>query len=348
MTIIDDKYAELGGAGGFLGPLVSAEVETPNGLGFYRHYQGGSIYWKSSLPVAFEVHGLIRQKWADLGWENSFLGFPLSDESNVIGKPGRTNTFEGGVISWTSGTGAHEVHGAILARWVAIGREAKFGFPLTDETGTPDGRGRFNHFETGSIYWTPQTNAHEIVGATKDVWATQGWEHGPLGYPTAAEFSLGGITFQDFEHGYLCMQGQLEAFSRTVIQSHATIALSGIMLNWGAFSSRLPDGDTISVTFGSPGNPNDNVTLTLTAGPSVTWWKAVSIWSASSGTIAEASTHDAKKTASIQVKASDIDKNDAFVVFKKAKSLGVHTDMYWLAPTRNLLGRGATFTWTSD
>jgi hypothetical protein len=144
------------------------------------------------------------------------------------------------------------------------------------------------------------------------------------------------------------MQGQLEAFSRTVIQSHATIALSGIMLNWGAFSSRLPDGDTISVTFGSPGNPNDNVTLTLTAGPSVTWWKAVSIWSASSGTIAEASTHDAKKTASIQVKASDIDKNDAFVVFKKAKSLGVHTDMYWLAPTRNLLGRGATFTWTSD
>jgi|SRR6516164_3777663 len=348
MTIIDDKYAELGGAGGFLGPLVSAEVETPNGLGFYRHYQGGSIYWKSSLPVAFEVHGLIRQKWADLGWENSFLGFPLSDESNVIGKPGRTNTFEGGVISWTSGTGAHEVHGAILARWVAIGREAKFGFPLTDETGTPDGRGRFNHFETGSIYWTPQTNAHEIVGATKDVWATQGWERGPLGYPTAAEFSLGGITFQDFEHGYLCMQGQLEAFSRTVIQSHATIALSGIMLNWGAFSSRLPDGDTISVTFGSPGNPNDNVTLTLTAGPSVTWWKAVSIWSASRGTIAEASTHDAKKTASIQVKASDIDKNDAFVVFKKAKSLGVHTDMYWLAPTRNLLGRGATFTWTSD
>jgi uncharacterized protein with LGFP repeats len=129
--------------------------------------------------VAFEVHGLIRQKWADLGWENSFLGFPLSDESNVIGKPGRTNTFEGGVISWTPGTGAHEVHGAILARWLAIGREAGFGFPLTDETGTPDGRGRFNHFETGSIYWTPQTNAHEIVGAMQDVWASQGWERGP-------------------------------------------------------------------------------------------------------------------------------------------------------------------------
>jgi hypothetical protein len=118
--------------------------------------------------------------------------------------------------------------------------------------------------------------------------------------------------------------------------------------HWGAFGSRLPDGDIISVAFGPPGNPNDNVTLTLTAGPRVTCWKAVSIWSVSRGTIAEAFTQDAIKTASITVKASDIDKNDTFVVFKKAKFLNVHTGMYWLTPTRVLLGRGATFTWTSD
>jgi len=348
MSIIDDKYAELGAATGFLGAPISAELETPNGLGFYRHYQGGSIYWKSSQLFAFEVHGLIRQKWADLGWENSFLGFPLSDESDVIGKPGRTNRFEGGVISWSPTTGAHEVHGAILGRWVALGREAGLGFPLTDETATPDGRGRYNHFQAGSIYWTPQTNAHEIVGAMKDDWASQGWERGPLGYPTEAEFSMGGITFQDFEHGYLCMMGHIEEFSRTVIQPPNSIALQVTMLNWGALNSRLPDGDLISVAFGQPRNPNDNVTLTLTAGPNVTWWKAVSVWSVSRGTIAEAHTQDARKTDSITVHASDIDKFDAFIVFKKAKFLGLHTDVYWLTPARFLLGRGATFTWTAD
>ena len=98
MSVIDDKYAELGGAAGFLGPAVTPEWQTPNGLGNYRHYQNGSIYHKASLPFACEVHGLIRQKWADLGWENSFLGFPLTDESDVIGAAGRTNSFEGGVI----------------------------------------------------------------------------------------------------------------------------------------------------------------------------------------------------------------------------------------------------------
>ncbi|MFI9328455.1 hypothetical protein ACIGZJ_13025 [Kitasatospora sp. NPDC052868] len=33
------------------------------------------------------------------------------------------------------------------------------GYPLTDETGTPDAVVRFSHFETGSIYWTLETGA---------------------------------------------------------------------------------------------------------------------------------------------------------------------------------------------
>ena len=41
-------------------------------------------------------------------------------------------------------------------------------YPVTDETGTPDGVGRFNHFEGGSIYWTPGTGAKEVHGAIRD------------------------------------------------------------------------------------------------------------------------------------------------------------------------------------
>lgn len=45
MSAIDDKYAALGGAGGLLGAPVSPEQFTPDRIGCYRHYRGGSIYW---------------------------------------------------------------------------------------------------------------------------------------------------------------------------------------------------------------------------------------------------------------------------------------------------------------
>src|SRR5262245_55794350 len=117
MSAIDDKYATLGGPKSFLGVPVGPETTAPDGVGRFRHYQGGSIYWTQQTG-AYEVHGLIREKWAALAWERGFLGYPL-----------------------------------------------------TDETATPDGSGRFNHFQRGSIYWTPQTGAHEIHGSIRDMWA---------------------------------------------------------------------------------------------------------------------------------------------------------------------------------
>ena len=38
-TPISDKYAQLGGAGGFLGQPTIAETPTPDGVGRYRHYE---------------------------------------------------------------------------------------------------------------------------------------------------------------------------------------------------------------------------------------------------------------------------------------------------------------------
>jgi uncharacterized protein with LGFP repeats len=63
----------------------------------------------------------------------------------------------------------------------------RLGFPTTDELGTPDGHGRFNHFEHGSIYWTPETGAHEVHGLIREKWASIGWERSRLRYPTSDE-----------------------------------------------------------------------------------------------------------------------------------------------------------------
>lgn len=82
------------------------------------------------------------------------------------------------------GGAAFEVHGEIRTKYNALGGAAGLlGLPQTDELGTPDGVGRFNHFRGGSIYWTPRTGPMSVRGTVRDRWASTGWESGPFGYP---------------------------------------------------------------------------------------------------------------------------------------------------------------------
>ncbi len=156
---IDAKRATLP----WLGDPTSGPEQTPNGRGWYRHYQNGSIYHLDDGGT-FEVHGLIYAKWASLGWEQSFLGFPLTDESTTPDGIGRYNHFEGGSIYWTPSTGAWEVHGDIRARYAALGWELSFlGYPVSDEHDGPGGT-RVSDFQHGQIGWSPAFGA--AVSAT--------------------------------------------------------------------------------------------------------------------------------------------------------------------------------------
>jgi len=57
MSVIDEKYAALGGPTGFLGAPIIQETSAPDGIGLFRHYQGGSIYWTPQTG-AHEIHDL--------------------------------------------------------------------------------------------------------------------------------------------------------------------------------------------------------------------------------------------------------------------------------------------------
>lgn len=203
MSAIDDRYNALGGPAGFLGEPISDEQQiSPPGASpiHVRIYQYGAIYWITTGPSTwrglprpqtsqtFEVHGAIWEHYQRLGREGVY-GLPTSDETGTPDGIGRFNTFaNGGAIYWTGPTGAHEVHGAIHERWIALGTErSPLGYPTTDETGTPDGVGRFNQFQGGSIYWTPTTGAHETHGAIGMLWSSMNWERSALGYPTSDE-----------------------------------------------------------------------------------------------------------------------------------------------------------------
>lgn len=209
MSAISEKYASLGGQSSWLGAPEAPEAKCPDGVGSYQHYKGGaSIYWTPSTG-AHLVYGLIRAKWAKLGWERSPLGYPTSDEEESPSKKGRYNTFQHGAILWKTGAKeAFEAHGRIRAHWGAFNYENGFlGFPTTDETKTPDGIGRFNHFEHGSIYWKPSIDAHEIHGLIRQYWAEHGWEKNKdLGYPISDEQPTqpgSHNRYSDFENGIL-------------------------------------------------------------------------------------------------------------------------------------------------
>jgi uncharacterized protein with LGFP repeats len=155
-----------------------------------------------------DVIGAIRDKWLVLGGE-TFTGPAVDVERPTFDGVGRAQSFQRGVvISWHPSLGAFAVYGAIGEKWLSLGRE-QFGYPVTDETGCPDGRGRFNHFRAvqqpgapwTSIYWTPRTGAHEVHGAIRGAWESTGWERGPLGYPIRDEFGPPSLRRSDFEHG---------------------------------------------------------------------------------------------------------------------------------------------------
>jgi hypothetical protein len=161
MGEIDRKYRALGGCGSFLGAALTPETVTPDGVGRYNVFENGSIYWSPSTG-AFEVHGLIRDKYRDVGWEAGFLGYPILDELVTPDGVGRYSVFQGGSIYWSPSTGAHEVHGLIRNKWRDLGWEAgQLGYPTSDEYSVPEGRR--SDFQHGSITVNAQTQATTAV-----------------------------------------------------------------------------------------------------------------------------------------------------------------------------------------
>ena len=209
---IRTEWAALGWERGPLGYPTTDEKAAPDKVGRYNHFSGAggaSIYW-SPKTGAHSIQGAIRTKWAALGWERGPLGYPTTDENAAPDKVGRYNHFSGAggaSIYWSPKTGAHSIQGAIRTKWAALGWEkGPLGYPITDEKGSPDKVGRYNHFSGSSgnsIYWSPKTGAHWIKGAIRTRWASLGWERSRLGYPTSDEFwvSVGRAT--NFQHSRL-------------------------------------------------------------------------------------------------------------------------------------------------
>jgi uncharacterized protein with LGFP repeats len=182
----------------------------------------------SAPPVAAQANcPTITQKYDELGGEKSVLGRPSAREENTKDRTGRYRHYQFGTIFWSAQPCAQEVHGSIREKYKALGWERPnpkrgwwLGYPITDELPTPDGIGRFNHFQGGSIYFHPDTGVHEIHGAIRDKWASMDWERSFLGYPLSDERPMddGQGAVQDFQGGRIYWHPATSAVAVTTAQ----------------------------------------------------------------------------------------------------------------------------------
>jgi hypothetical protein len=107
------------------------------------------------------------------------------------------------------GNDAHEVHGGIRTKYLALGghdvnhasSQRLLGFPLSDEKNSDDAMCRVSRFEWGSIYWS--YGGTVVYGKIHEAYLSSGGEKGPLGYPIADPVAVPSGLAAFFERG--CM-----------------------------------------------------------------------------------------------------------------------------------------------
>ncbi|MGY1754897.1 LGFP repeat-containing protein [Blastococcus sp. SYSU D01042] len=200
--VMKDKWASVGWEfSAQLGYPVSDEVCGLRDGGCYQSFERGSIYWTKALGARL-VTGPVRAHWAALGNENGFLGYPLLDTMCGLVEDGCWQSFEGGSVYWTAGTGTHAVRGQIRTAWQVTGAEwGALGYPVMGEMCGLVNGGCGQHFQRGSVFWSPATGAHPLTGAIRNAWWAQGSEFGPWGYPTSAPRDVPGGVEQRFAGG---------------------------------------------------------------------------------------------------------------------------------------------------
>ena len=120
-----------------------------------QNFVRGRLFFNASTVRVFWTMGAILKHYDYRRAKGHDLGLPTTDEISVPG--GRASYFERGRIYWSSGTGAHEVHGAILSRYVNDlgGPGGKLGLPTSDEYSISGGRR--SDFQHGYITWNSST-----------------------------------------------------------------------------------------------------------------------------------------------------------------------------------------------
>ena len=279
-----------------IGYLISDEINGAVGGSRKNLFSRGGIYW-SAKTRAVPVTGQMWVDYEGMG-EARAIGLPRSAAVTVGG--GLRQTFEHAEMYLKSGASkAFAVIGAILAKYLATGANATWGFPVSNEQDIMKDSaviGRISEFERCTIYWSAGTGAFEVHGSIRDKYKAIHGPSGDLGFPTSDESDVPGASgarYNTFQHGsivwfgswaetYVCTAFDIilgrvdteesEGWLRgeNDVYMHASIEDNGHVIH----AERIPssgdsDGDniyTVNKTFGLgivPNSPSRVIRFTL-------------------------------------------------------------------------------------
>ncbi|OYO22833.1 hypothetical protein CGZ93_07275 [Enemella dayhoffiae] len=198
---IYQKFAQLGYES-VMGLPLGDEFNGQNNTIIGRFTNGVIVYAKDTGRVQ-AVRGRILDEYGVHAWEGGILGRPVSDE--YPGASGaQVQNFEGGLIVWKPETGAHAVYGAIIGAFAATGYEGgALGAPTSGEY-VGAGGAKVQNYQHGIVVFTPESGAQPVYGAILGAFAANGFETGPIGVPTSAEYAgANGARVQNFQHGQI-------------------------------------------------------------------------------------------------------------------------------------------------
>ncbi|MCL2869318.1 hypothetical protein FWF48_00700 [Candidatus Saccharibacteria bacterium] len=196
---IRTQYAALGTEHGALGFPIADEHPITSG-GNKQLFENGYIIGKWDTGY-WAIRGSIRTQYDKQDADNGGLGFPIGNESPASGG-GNQQLFENGSVIGRWDTKYWVVSGKIFEQYKAAGSAGGvIGYPLQPELPTQDGT--YQRFVDGYIIGRDQTGYWIVRGNIRAYYATQGAEHGELGFPTGEEFQENGQYRQNFENGYI-------------------------------------------------------------------------------------------------------------------------------------------------
>ena len=196
---IQQYWSAHGWENGWLGWPTGDELTVKGGAS--QTFQHGVVFWSNSTG-AHAVKGGILGKYANIKYEQGILGFPVNDEMKLRG--GASQVFQNGQIHWSPSTGARFTRGAIQQYWSAHGWENGWlGWPTGDELTVKGGASQT--FQHGTVFWSPTTGAHPVVGTTLSKYAAARYEQGQYGFPVEDQTGPS----QRFQHGSIAGCGKI-------------------------------------------------------------------------------------------------------------------------------------------
>ncbi len=180
-TGISRELKKLGTGVSQLGAALTGDLPALNGA-VEQQYQNATIIYAASTgahvldsATASVYLASATQLDAKGNTVAKDLGLPTSNDSSTTLAGVTVVNFQGGKIYADAATGAHVLYGAIATEYAATARlkttdgknvQTSLGLLTADETPVPGIAGAsVVHFQNGSIYQSPTTGAHVLLGA---------------------------------------------------------------------------------------------------------------------------------------------------------------------------------------